>query len=155
VRRATEEDIPFLVRMRLMLQQHMESANPHILRNNEAWRNRLPNMYHEQIDDFNALVLMTVGEDNGQAAGMAVAQLVKEPYMEVERFVKINDVWVDEAYRRKSICSAMLKVIMEHYKDRGISTFTLNYVKNNLEAESTWNAVGFKPIIRNCLLTME
>jgi len=87
VRPATEEDIPFLVRMRLMLQQHMESANPHILRHNEAWRNRLPNMYREQIDDFNALVLMTVGEDNGQATGMAVAQLVKEPYMEVERFV--------------------------------------------------------------------
>ena len=155
VRSATEQDVSFLVRMRLMLQQHMESANPDILRHNVAWRNRLPNMYREQIGDFDTLVLMTIDEDSGQAVGMAVSQLIQDPYMEVGRFVKINDVWVDEAYRRKGICSAMLNVIMEHYKDRGISTFTLNYVINNLEAESAWHAVGFKPIIRNCLLTRE
>ena len=154
IRRATKDDIPALVRMRLMLQNHMETANERILKHNETWGNGLPRFYSDLIDNSNSLGLLVFDNENRQAVGMTIGQLIEDRDLEVQRYVKINDVWVEEDYRRKGVCSLMVNKLMQIYKERGINTFTLNYVINNLEAESTWKALGFETIIRSCVATI-
>ena len=44
---------------------------------------------------------------------------------------------------------------MEHYGELEIKTFTLDYVMHNLEAEVTWTALGFRPVMKNCILTVD
>ncbi|MHB8074718.1 GNAT family N-acetyltransferase [Desulfosporosinus fructosivorans] len=151
IRKATKDDIPVLVRMRLMLQLHMETVNGRILKHNETWKNGLPRFYSDLVDNSNSLGLLVLDNEKEQAVGMTIGQLIEDRDMEIQRYVKINDVWVEEDYRRKGICSLVVNKLMEFYKERGIKTFTLNYVINNLEAESTWKVLGFEPIIKSCV----
>lgn len=154
IRKATKDDVPVLVRMRLMLQLHMETANERILKHNETWKMELPHFYCDLLDNSNSLGLLAFDNEKGQAVGMTIGQLIEDRDLEVQRYVKINDVWVEEDYRRKGVCSLIVNKLMEFYKERGINTFTLNYVMNNLEAESTWKALGFETIIRSCVATI-
>lgn len=154
VSEATKDDVQVLVRMRLLLQLHMEAANPRILKHNKKWENNLLRFYGDLIDDPNSLVLVALDIENRQVISMLIGQLIEDDHFEVERFVKINDVWVDEGYREKGICSYLFRKLIDFYKERGITTFTLNYVIDNLEAEDTWNALGFKPIISSCVATI-
>jgi len=154
VRKATNDDIQILIQMRLMLQLHMETANERILKHNETWEMGLPRFYSDLIDNSNSLCLLVFDIKKGQAIGMAIGQFIEDRDMEVQQYVKINDVWVEEDYRRKGICSLIIDKLMTFYKERGIKTFTLNYVINNLEAGSTWKALGFEPIINSCIATI-
>ncbi|TGE37248.1 GNAT family N-acetyltransferase [Desulfosporosinus fructosivorans] len=154
IRKATKDDVPVLVRMRLMLQLHMETANERILKHNETWKVGLPQFYSDLIGNSNSLGLLVFDNEKGQAVGMTIGQLIEDREMEVQRYVKINDVWVDEDYRRKGVCSLMVNKLIELYKERGINTFTLNYVIDNLEAEATWRALEFEPIIKSCVATI-
>ena len=137
-----------------MLQLHMETANERILKHNESWKMGLSRFYSDLIDNSNSLGLLVFDNEKGQAVGMTIGQLIENSDMEVQRYVKINDVWVEEDYRRKGVCSLIVNKLMEFFKERGINTFTLNYVMNNLEAESTWKALGFEPIIKSCVATI-
>jgi len=132
----------------------METVNEQILKHIETWEMGLPRFYSDLIDNSNSLVLLALDNEKGQAVGMTIGQLIEDRNMEVQRYVKINDVWVEENYRRKGICSLIINMLMEFYKESGIKTFTVNYVINNLEAESTWKALGFEPIINGCVATI-
>jgi len=154
IRKATKDDISVLVRMRLMLQIHMETVNKQILKHNETWEMGLPCFYCDLIDNSNSLVLLAFDKEKEQAVGMTIGQLIEDMNMGIQRYVKINDVWVEENYRRKGICSLIVNMLMGFYKEKGIITFTLNYVIKNLEAESTWKALGFEPIINSCVATI-
>jgi len=154
IRKATKDDISVLVRMRLMLQIHMETVNKQILKHNETWEMGLPRFYSDLIDNSNSLVLLAFDKEKEQAVGMTIGQLIEDMNMGIQRYVKINDVWVEENYRRKGICSLIVNMLMGFYKEKGIITFTLNYVIKNLEAESTWKALGFEPIINSCVATI-
>ena len=154
VRKAKKDDIPVLVRMRLMLQLHMETADERILKHNETWKMGLTRFYNDLLDNPNSLGLLVIDNEKGLAVGMAIGELIEDNYMEVLRYVKINDVWIEDDCRRMGICSLTINKLMEFYKERGINTFTLNYVMKNLEAESTWKALGFKPIINSCIATI-
>ena len=154
IRKATKDDISVLVRMRLMLQIHMETVNKQILKHNETWEMGLPRFYSDLIDNSNSLVLLAFDKEKEQAVGMTIGQLIEDMNMGIQRYVKINDVWVEENYRRKGICSLIVNMLMGFYKEKGIITFTLNYVIKNLEAEGTWKALGFEPIINSCVATI-
>lgn len=155
VRIATNDDIPELLRMRLKLQHHMESANARILKHSVDWKNSLSKFYEDLINDPDSLALLVINKENQQAVGMSIGQLIEDKHFEIKRFVKINDVWVYEEYRKKGICSLMINEILRLFKERGITTFTLNYVIKNLEAEQTWHALGFEPIIESCVMTID
>lgn len=152
IRKATKDDIPVLVRMRLMLQLHMETVNRQLLKHNETWEMGLPRFYNDLIGNSNSLVLLAFDHEKGKAVGMTISQLIEDRNMEDLWYVKINDVWVEEDYRRKGLCSLMVNKLKEFYKEIGIKTFILNYVLNNLEAENTWKALGFEPIIKSCIM---
>jgi predicted GNAT family acetyltransferase len=84
--------------------------------------------------------------------GMIVGTINEHPHFTIEKSVKIDDVWVDNEHRQKGICSQMLSDLLNRFSEQGIEHFTLNYVVNNLEAEQTWRALGFTPIIINSVV---
>ena len=54
-------------------------------------------------------------------------------------------------HRQHGICSKMLLDLLNRLRAKGIKHITLNYVVNNTEAERTWRALGFTPIITSCV----
>ena len=148
---AAEEDIPHLVRMRLDLQEHMEQANRLILRYTDQWRNELPSLFKELLSDSNVIVLKAVSKKNSEIIGMMVGTINDHQQFTMQRSAKIDDVWVDESHRQHGICSKMLLDLLNRLRAKGIKHITLNYVVNNTEAERTWRALGFTPIITSCV----
>lgn len=148
---AAKQDIRELVRMRLLLQEHMEQVNALILRYNSDWKNELPLFYNKLLDDLNVLILKAITEKDHEIVGMMVGVIVEHPNFTIERSVKIDDVWVDTEHRKKGVCSLLLTDLRNRFAEKGIKNFTLNYVVNNREAEQTWRALGFVPTITNCV----
>lgn len=147
-RSAELKDIPKLVEFRIKLQEHMENVNELILRFHKGWKSTLPETYKKKISDPDCLFLV-VHTDENEIIGMAIASKQDHSHFAIEKSVKIDDVWVEKEYRRKNICKRLLSHIIEHYKD--INLFTVNYVEDNVEAEKTWEQLGFKPAIHFCV----
>lgn len=148
---ATQEDIPELVGMRLKLQEHMEQVNSLILRYTDEWRNELPTLYKELLNNTNVMVLKAVSKQDDEVVGMMVGTIQEHSHFTIERSAKIDDVWVENQHRKKGICSQMLSYLLDRLTEKGIEHFTLNFVVNNIEAEQTWRALGFTPTITNCV----
>lgn len=144
---ATKEDIPHLVRMRISLQEHMEQTNSLILRYTDKWRNELPSLFKELLNNSNVLVIKAVSKRDSEVVGMMVGTINEHLQFTIQRSVKIDDVWVDENHRQQGICSKMLSNLLNRLTKKQITHFTLNYVANNIEAEQTWRALGFTPTI--------
>jgi ribosomal protein S18 acetylase RimI-like enzyme len=149
---ATHKDIPELVRMRLKLQEHMEQVNNFILRYKDNWKNGLPLLYEKLLNNSNVIIIKTITKEDDVVVGMIVGTINEHPHFTIEKSVKIDDVWVDNEHRQKGICSQMLSDLLNRFSEQGIEHFTLNYVVNNLEAEQTWRALGFTPIIINSVV---
>ncbi|WP_407312439.1 hypothetical protein [Desulfosporosinus sp. SB140] len=77
VNEATKDDVQSLVRMRLLLQQHMEVVNPQILKHNKKRENDLPNFYADLIDDPKSLVLVALDNNNGRNAMFRIEWLLE------------------------------------------------------------------------------
>lgn len=150
---ATQKDIPELVRMRLKLQEHMEKANSLILRYKDEWKHQLPLLYNKLLNDSNVIIIKVITKKEDEVVGMMVGTINEHP--QFTKSVKLDDVWVDTEHRQKSICSRMLLELQNRFTKKGVKHFTLNYVVNNIEAEQTWRAMGFTPIITNCVAKMK
>ena len=148
IRNAELRDIPKLVEFRIKLQQHMENVNELILKFNEGWKSTLPDTYQKKITESDSLFLVAQSNEN-EIVGMAIGSLQKHNEFTIDKSVKIDDVWVEKKYRRKNICKRLLSEIIKHYKDTNL--FALNYVEDNLEAEKTWEQLGFMPVIHYCV----
>jgi ribosomal protein S18 acetylase RimI-like enzyme len=141
--------------MRINLQDHMERVNRLILRYKDEWRNDLPLLYKRLLNDSNVIIVKAVATKKNEVVGMMVGTIQEHPRFTIERSVKIDDVWVDTDHRQRGICSQLLSHLQERIAENGIKHFTLNYVVNNNEAEQTWRALGFTPIITNCAAKMK
>lgn len=115
---ATQEDIPKLVGMRLKLQKHMEQANSLILRYTDEWRNELPSLYNELLKNSDVVVLKAASKQDGEVIGMMVGTIHEHSHFTMEKSAKINDVWVDNEYRQKGICSQMLSYLLDRLTEK-------------------------------------
>jgi hypothetical protein len=96
---ATLEDIPELVGMRLKLQDDMEKANTLILRYTDEWRNELPSIYKELLDDSHVVILKADSKQDDDVIGMMVGTIYEHSHFIIDRSAKIDDVWVDNKHR--------------------------------------------------------
>jgi len=150
IRKAESNDLVRMVEFRIKLQDHMEKVNKWILRFKEGWKDGLSDSYKKKIKDQNSLVLIAEMKPN-DPVGMAIATIQEHPNFTIENSVKIDDVWVEEEFRRNNICKKLLTKIIEYYQAKGIKLFSLNYVENNIEAEKVWKRLGFNPAINYCM----
>jgi len=155
IRTAIQRDIPELIRMRLKLQEHMEHVNNLILRYKDDWKNDLPFIYNKLLNDPNVIILIAVTKQDNEIVGMMVGTIHEHHQFTIEKSVKIDDVWVEAEHRQRGICSQILSDLHNRFTEQGIEHFTLNYVVNNLEAEQTWQRLGFIPTIINCVAKMK
>jgi ribosomal protein S18 acetylase RimI-like enzyme len=152
---AESGDIPELIRMRILLQKHMEASNNKTLKYKKGLMFQLKKDYEAILRDENTKALIAIEKNTDHAIGMMVAHLNKHGYFKTTQSVQIEGVWVDYAYRNLGICKALLKEVVGHFKKKRVTFFTLDTVINNNEAEKTWLSLGFKPVMQNCIAKIE
>lgn len=147
IRPALATEVDELARMRLELQKYMESRNPSLAPMSEARKEQLSAEYRERLAAEETRILVATVGAEPQIRGMAIASVSDREDLVPPRWGRIDDVWVDEPFRRLGVARRMLADIVEFFTSRDAASVVLEYSVGNREAEATWKAAGFTPVL--------
>jgi GNAT superfamily N-acetyltransferase len=152
VRTARFEDVEKLASMRLALQQHMRASNPRLLTMSHQAIINLDKQYCLHME--NPMRRVVVAEDcNGTLIGMAMGTIADRDDLEPPRCGRIDDVWVEPDWRRQGLAKQLLDKVLAFFENNAVSTLVLDYSIGNIDAECTWKALGFEPILTVAVAT--
>ena len=94
---------------------------------------------------------IVVAETDGKISGFAVLHHIfrpENPFMKERDFLDIDELCVDEAYRRQGVASEMLRFIQDLARERNFHRIELNMWEFNQDALAFYEAAGFKTFRR-------
>ena len=89
---------------------------------------------------------MFVAEENGEVAGYCLCMIDAtegKPNLRDRKVLYIDDLCVDEPYRRHGIGSALIRYVREWARKEQFDSLTLNVWAGNGEAERLYRQMGF------------
>jgi ribosomal protein S18 acetylase RimI-like enzyme len=141
IRRATEEDLPDILRLFQELAALQEQWRVFEPRTDLAEEMR--RRYEADLDDPDAL-LVVAGLD-GRIVGMAAGHVHKPSTMSEELAVELGSVYVEPAYRQRGVGGALTAEVARFARERGVDRITLRTFAKNEEALEVWRQLGFEP----------
>ena len=109
--------------------------------------------FHEEVRNYIHTIwndpeqTIAVAEKDGTICGFAVLHHINKPenpFMKERDFLDIDELCVDEAFRRQGIASAMIAFIREFAKEKGFHRIELNMWEFNQGALAFYEAAGFQ-----------
>lgn len=155
IRHAAVQDIDRLLTMRFSIQRHIESINRHLLALAPDAASSLATSYRQAIESDDACIL--VGE-TGSVSGpfaMAMGRVLEQPQLIPSRMGRIDDVWVDPAFRRMGVCRALVKGLVEFFASLSVTQLVLDHIVGAHDAEAMWTRWGFEPVLTICTAPLE
>ncbi len=110
-----------------------------------------------EIRDFVKIIMngensdIIVAERNGIICGMACVDYVNKPespYSKARSFYHVQEIAVDEKYRRQGVAKELLEFMIEEAKKRKLGKIELEVWEFNDSAIEFYQAVGFRPTRR-------
>lgn len=87
-----------------------------------------------------------VGDRDGTIVAFLIATVDDNiPIYTLERFGFVHDVWVDETYRSEGIGRSMAMLMLERFKQIGVTQVRLDTAANNESARAMFAQCGFRP----------
>ena len=146
VRPAKAGDAPELARMRLALQEHMQTSNSRLLPMSRQAISNLAERYRSHLEDPNRQILV-VEDRSGILIGMAMGTVAERDDLHPSRCGRIDDAWIKPEHRRQRLGKRLIGDLLAFFERKEVATLVLNYSVGNVEAEGTWKALGFEPIL--------
>lgn len=150
LRDARADDLDALTEMLYRLDAHVSGAPREVLAMTEAGESALRSRLARLIDHEDARLLVAEAPD-GEVVAMGGVVVWGDdgtwstPERRMRRTAVIDDVWVDEAHRRRGLTTRLLAELVEFATHRGAGDLVLEYSLANPEAEATWARFGFRP----------
>ena len=151
IRTAGIEDIPDIVKIRVLLQGHMEARNPALWALSRKHADERPAFYRKMIEDPDAKLIVIEDENSRTIIGMALGRKMRHDEYVPEKSGRIDDVWIDPAHRRKGLCTALVTKLIEFFAEDNIEALVLDYAHGNTEAEAVWSKLGFQVVIKTAV----
>ena len=110
-----------------------------------------------EIRDFVKIIMngensdIIVAERNGMICGMVCVDYVNKPespYSKARSFYHVQEIAVDEKYRRQGVAKELLEFMIEEAKKRKLGKIELEVWEFNDSAIEFYQAVGFRPTRR-------
>jgi ribosomal protein S18 acetylase RimI-like enzyme len=93
----------------------------------------------------NADVVLLVAEVDGEIAGYLYASLEERDWARlVDAHGAINDVYVDERYRRRGVARTLVSAGVAALEEKGVKRVLLSSAWPNTEAQALFEACGFR-----------
>ncbi|HVZ71979.1 MAG TPA: GNAT family N-acetyltransferase [Polyangia bacterium] len=144
VRPAREEDLPGVCKLaaELVRQHHRLDADRFLI------AEPLESGYHwflsQELTRAGALILLAE-DDAGALLGYAYATLEPRNWSDLlDACGKLNDIFVDEAARRRGVARALVEAVREELARRGAPRVVLMTAWRNPEAHAFFEAMGFR-----------
>jgi ribosomal protein S18 acetylase RimI-like enzyme len=147
VREARLDEVPAMVQMHMRLQAHLEERNPFVWRMGDEKVKGLPDSYRKAIEDEDALALVAETAGTGRVVGMGIGRYCVDEQHRPDRYGHIDEIWVDEAHRRKGLCKRIASELVAFLQHKGAEELVLRYIHGNTEAEAVWGRLGFRPVV--------
>lgn len=141
VRKAAEDDVAELVRLRALLFETLGGDFFNPASADDDWRDTLAAVLKEQLT-ADAVRILVVDGDNGLAAcGIGtIEQRLPGPHLRNGRIGHVIGVVTDPAYRRRGHSSAVMRGLLDWFREREVARVDL-YASP--EGEPLYRALGF------------
>lgn len=160
IRSATPSDIPQLLPMIAKicaLHQSWDEAKygfrPHPEQTYQSWLTRL--LQHPRHVCLVAEPEPIADRDYPLAAFLIATIEQEIPIYRVKEFGFIQDLWVEEPYRRTGIAQELVQATIEHFQRLGIPQIRLDTAAANQAARSLFTTCGFRPSTIEMLIELE
>jgi ribosomal protein S18 acetylase RimI-like enzyme len=148
VREAADGDVPVLVDFLVELGLHVSGTQRQTL--TQQAEERLQAFLRDYIHDKEKHMVVACSED-GRVVGMGNIQIWRSPNLWEEaedpdlKSGFIDDLWVEQDWRRQGIMNLMLNELVAFAEVHGIEELVLEYSLSNKEAAGAWERLGFNP----------
>ncbi|MBQ9765621.1 MAG: GNAT family N-acetyltransferase [Lachnospiraceae bacterium] len=143
VRFAEEEDVARVNELREQVNSLHVQGRPDVFKGG----------FCQQLQDYAKVLIsgensdIVVVERDGVICGMACVDYVRRPetlYSQARNYYHVQEIAVDEAYRRQGVATEMLGFMNEDAKKRGLNKIELDVWAFNESAIEFYEAMGFR-----------
>lgn len=141
VRRATLDDLPSIVELRIaLLREYADHPIYGHLRTDIT--ERAFDLYRSQL--VSPMELVLVGERGARTVGvMRCVDIAASPLLLPERYCYVSSVYVRPAERKRGILRALMTAAEAWCVDRGLTEMRLHNSSSSETARGAWQAMGF------------
>lgn len=147
VRYAERSELERVNELRAMVNELHVEGRPDIFR--PGFTDELKNYIYQKFDSENSDVIAALID--GTICGFAMVEYIDRPaspYRLSQHSVVIDELGVDDAYRRRGVASALVAFCRQEARRKGFERIELNMWEFNEAALSFYEAVGFRTFRR-------
>jgi len=145
IRPAKIKDLPEVIKMRIELGKYFEKIDNCLKmeNNGEKFFNRFFKGFI-----YSKKKKLLVAEVGDKLIGFGCASLMKkDPIYYIKKYAHINQMYIDERFRRKGIAGEMLKVFYKWFKQNKIKYIELSVLCANAIGRNAWAKYGFEDFL--------
>lgn len=146
IRRANKADLDRLVELLSDLQDHIETANADLWKQNPDSRRQLKNTLAARIQAAGSCALVAEHVSDGVVGVISGRVLTNKRYTP-SRSGSVDQVFVQPDHRGRGVGSLLVAELCGFFASEGIGALSLRYVVGNDQAAGFWQALGFQPRI--------
>lgn len=147
IKEANDNDKPYLLEAMACLLEHVKysSQDEYLLRLTDDYIED-SKQWIEQIlasDESNTYVAKIDGASVGYVIGTITRPFIQR--CTIKNIGLIEHCWVEKECRMNGLAARLVEVIEEWFKENSIQYIDVQYLLGNIEAEITWENLGYKP----------
>ena len=139
-------DVPEVARTQLDLQKEELDIHSGLFRITSKRISRTQDYYQKLIDDPESQLVVVEDTTSGKIVGLGLARIFQQECV-LDRSGEIVDIWIEPTHRGKGLCTKIAIELTRFFKLNRVNSLTVSYAKEDLEAESLWYRLSFKPIL--------
>ena len=140
-------DVPEVARAQLDLQKEELDIHSGLFRITSKRISRTQDYYQKLIDDPESKLVVVEDTTAGKIVGIGLARICCQQEYVLDRSGEIVDIWIEPTHRGKGLCTKVAVELTRFFKLNEVHSLTVSYAKEDLEAESLWYRLSFKPIL--------
>jgi len=144
---ANNNDKPYILKAMVCLLEHVRDSSQ------DEYLLRLTNDYVDEAEQWITKILASdesiiyLAIINGVKVGYIIGTITR-PFMQrcsIKKIGLIEHCWVESECRMNGIAAKLVDTVERWFKESSIQYVDVQYLLGNIEAELTWEKLGYKP----------
>lgn len=147
IRPADGQDVPQLVEWMHELIEHVQlaSQDPYIANPEQGYTENFEHWFNKAVTSDIAAVY--IAEHDNTPVGFILGTITT-PFFKASHIKRIGQIelcWINPLHRRRNYARSLTAKLEAWFKKQGVTYVDLQYLSGNLEAETAWQALGYRP----------
>lgn len=144
IERAVPRDMQPMLRLMRQLAAEHAAIDPYFMPGDE-WQDSLEMMFLDRMGRREHFI--GLAKAGGRVIGMITAGLQNSPVFQLKPRAMIENVVVDQGYRRQGVGKTLVAAALAWCRERQVAYIELSVATGNPAGLRFWEACGFEPIM--------